>query len=275
MKPLLAAVLLPMMLCAQPPLKNTWRVTAVAGPISWPGQKIKLSLTGNSLSFTDLKTKQTIDIRDDEITQVAYSRVRFSRAQQIGGKYDNSVWPPAGMSGCNAPGCGGVLIVAMIATAVAAPMHGTSHFILLTWVDREVEQQIQFEVSKTDAEELNAHLRDLAGVRWVDVFEQEQATGREIRDHSDEAMSIEIDRDSSCGVFALPKGLYRVLVAQNNEDVTVYFFAGALELTRLRAILPAHISDNRVRSEAIDYAPGSSRISSIPWQGKSLEFTAR
>ena len=271
MKILFAAMLLPMVLGAQTSPKDAWKVTAVAGPISWPGQKIKVSLAGDELSFVDLKAKREIAIRNDQIIQVAYSRVRFSRVEQLGGKYDNSGWLPSNSPGCGDPGCGGIFLVALIAAAVAAPMHGTSHFILLTWVDREVQQQMQFEVGKSDAEALNSRLRQLAGVRWVDVDEQRQAAEKEITAHADQAIPIELDRDSWCGAFALPKGFYRVLVAPDNQNFTVYFFAGKVELTQLRGILPAQIAGD-AGDAAFDYAPDSSRIASIRWQDKSLQF---
>ena len=271
MKALLAAILLPMMVGAQTPAKSTWTVTAVAGPLSRPGQKLKVSLAGNEVTFRDAKAKREIAIRGEDITQAAYSRVRFSRAEQLGGKYDSPIWLPTNMSGCGEPGCGGLLVAALIAAAIAAPMHGTSHFILLTWVDRDVEQQMQFEVGKGDAEAVNGRLRELAGARWVDVDEQRQAAEKTIAEQGNQATAIELDRDSWCGVFALPKGSYRVLVAQGGGGATVYFFADEVELSRLRGILPAQVG-GEARPDALEYAPGSARIASIAWQGKSLEF---
>jgi hypothetical protein len=274
MKALLAALLLPMILAAQTPAKNTWTVTAVAGPISSLGQKIKLSVAGDELSFTDSKAKKAIAIRGDQITQVVSSRMRFSRAQQLGGKYDQSGWLGPNMSGCGLPGCGAVILVAIIAAAVAAPMHGTSHFILLSWFDRDVEQQIQFEVGKSDAAALNFHLRELAGDRWVDVDEQQVATEKEITEHGNQAIPIELDRDSWCGAFSLPKGSYRVLVAQGTQNPTVYFFAGNVDIPHLRGILAARAAGD-AGPEPFEYALGSARIASIRWQGKSLDFPER
>ena len=274
MKALLFAMLLPMIVGTQTPEKKTWTVTAVAGPISWPGHKIKVALAGNELSLIDPKAKREINIRGDQITQVAYSHVRFSRAEQLGGKYDNSGWPGSNLSSCSAPGCGGVLLAALIAVAIAAPMHGTSHFILLTWVDRDVEQQIQFEVGKSDAEAVNSHLRELAGIRWVNVDEQRQAMEREVRENANQAIPIELDRDSWCGGFTLPKGPYRVLVAKASDGVTVYFFAEKVEPAQLRGILPAQIAEEP-GTAAFAYEPGSLRIASIRWQGKSLQFPNR
>jgi len=272
MKALIVALLLSTALAAQTPGQSSWTIIPVAGPVGWPGHKLMLTAGQDSISFAIPKGKTLTTVPVAQITQIVSSPVRFSRSQQVvGGKTGHGTLGPYLMDSGYGPGGGAGIFLLLAALAIAAPMHGTSHYVTLTWADSGVEQQMLFEVSKSDLEPFTRQLRGILGERWIDVEEQRSRVEATVKDHQSEAVQIEFERDSWCGEFGFPKGAYRILAVLKGTEAEVYFFAGEVTFTQLRGIFHARVADP-TGTESVEYAPGAGQIVSVPWQGKRLRL---
>jgi hypothetical protein len=271
MRTLAAAVLLSTALAAQNP-PATWTVTHVAGPEGVPGQKLLLTVKRDQLSFASIHHSSRLSIPMGQITQVVYSPHRFTRDQQlVGGKYGSGTPSIPNMPGCGSPGCGGAAALFVVAWAISGTMHGSHHYVTVTWVERDVQQQMMFETSKSDRTALTEQLRQIAADRWIDVEVQRRKLEALIQEHEREAVALKLERDSECGGYALPKGEYRFLVQSSGAEADVYFFAGRVVFPQLRGIAHARAA-NMDDDGTLQYAPGSAQISSLPWRDKSLKF---
>lgn len=272
MRRLAAAVLLSAALAAQEPPATTWKVTHVAGPEGMPGQKLLLTITRDQLSFATTQHGPLLSIPTRQITQMVYSPHRFTRDQQlVGGRYGNGAPSLPNMPGCGTPGCGGAAALFVVAWALSGTMHGSRHYVTVTWVERDVQQQMVFETSKSDRAALTGQLRQIAADRWIDVEVQRRKLESLIQAHEREAVALRLDRDSECGGYALPKGDYRLLVQSSGEEADVYFFAERVVFPQLRGIAHARAADAD-DDGMLQYALGSARISSLRWRDKSLKF---
>lgn len=266
---LLPAALL-LALFAQPPsAPSTWRVTGIAGPFGFAGQKMTLTIGEDDLLLNAKKTAP-LRIPVSQIRQIVYTPERFSRAGQMvsdkRGDKPTANWAP---SGCGDPGCGGAALMFLATLAVASTMHGESHYITITWEDRGVEQEIEFEIGKDQRAVISDRLRQLAPSHWIDVVEQKHRVESLIAEHQQDALPLPIARMSLCGGYVLPSGDYRMLVAGSDSAPEIYFFSGGLNLSQLRGVFRAHASDASP-ADPIEYQPDSNRIRAIRWHDKSL-----
>jgi hypothetical protein len=253
---------------------SRWIVTMVAGSIGSPGEKMVLTLNPDSMSFatTEIKDKLTVPLA--QVKEVLYSPERFNRAVQLGGKYHGFETPYVNTFCPSRPGCGEGALTFLAIVAVSSTMHGTSHYFTLTWEDRGVQQQMQFEVSKSDWEALSTTLRDRIGNRWVDSGEQKGALDAVFADTQRSETAVEIKRDSWCGDYALRSGAYRVVTTEQGPDLAVFFFSNSVSAENLRAVLHARPAGKPIPI-GLEYAGDTGRIESIAWKGQRLVFTER
>ena len=257
-----------------PEQRSRWTVTMIAGPIGWPGEKMVLTLRPDAMSFATEKTDDNLTVPLAQVKEMRYSPERFNRAQQLGGKY-HGFEPSYDNTFCPRPAdCGAGALMFLGIVAVSSTMHGTSHYITLTWDDRGVQQQMQFEAGKSDWEALSAAMRARIGNGWVDSGEQRDALNAVLANSQRSETAVDIKRDSWCGDYALRSGAYRVVAMDQGPDVTVYFFAERVSEENLRAVLHARPSAE-ASPTGLEYAGGTGRIESIAWNGRRLVFTER
>ncbi|HKR28780.1 MAG TPA: hypothetical protein VJS11_15050 [Acidobacteriaceae bacterium] len=264
-----AALLLASLFAQEPSGPTTWRVTQIAGPFGFEGQKVSLTIGEDDLLLAAKKTPP-LRIPASQIRQIVYTPERFSRAGQLvsdkrGDKPASGFAP----TGCGEPGCGGALLFMMATLAVASTMHGQSHYITLTWEDRGVEQEIEFEIGKDQRAAISERLRKLAPKHWIDVVEQKQRVETLIAEHQQDSIPLPIAKMSVCGDYVLAPGDYRMLVAGSGSASEIYLFSGALDLSQLRGISRAHTSEASP-TDTIEYQPDSNHIRAIRWHDKSL-----
>ena len=266
MKILRLSLLYSSLLLAQAPAKGTsWKVVQLAGPIGANGSKLALTLDGTQLSLAVPKTNTRITIPADQITELVYSPVRFSRARQVFGKHDS---PSAWASG--AAGNGYAMLLGLMAAGVVSPLRGTSHFVTLTWSNGDLEQQMQFEVGKSDLDSFAQQMRALLGPRWIDIEEQQRTVEALIKDNN-QPLDVQLPRDVLCGPFVLPEGTYRALVMIHGSDAELYLFHGEVALNQLHAVVSARVTDSGCDAP-LEYAEGSNRLTALRWQQMCLRF---
>ncbi|HLJ77108.1 MAG TPA: hypothetical protein VKT75_06830 [Acidobacteriaceae bacterium] len=247
----------------------TWHVTEIAGPSGFEGQKMTLTIGEDDLLLTAKKTSP-LRIRASQIRQIVYSPERFSRAgQMVSDKRGDKPTPAFDPSGCGEPGCGGAALMFLVTLAVASTMHGQSHYITVTWEDRGVEQEIQFEIGKNQRADISEHLRQLAPNHWIDVVEQKHRVESLIAEHQQDSLPLTLAKLSACGDYVLPSGDYRMLVSGSDSAPEIYLFAGELDISQLRGVTRAHASDSPAAGP-IEYLPDTNRIHAIRWHDKSL-----
>lgn len=266
---LLPASLMLAALFAQASSPSTWHVTEIAGPSGFEGQKMALTIGEDDLILT-AKKNPPIRIPAEQIREIVYAPERFSRAGQLvsdkrGDKPTHSFAP----TGCGDPGCGGAALMFLATLAVASTMHGESHYITLTWEDRGVEQEIQFEIGKDQRAAISERLQKLAPKHWIDVVEQKRRVESLIAEHQQDTIPLPIARMSLCGSYVLPTGDYRLIVAGSEASPEVYLFAGAPSIGTLRGVTHAHAAEVSA-TDPIEYVPDTNRIRAIRWHDKSL-----
>lgn len=264
-----AALLLAAFFAQPPSSPSTWQVTEIAGPVGFEGQKMHLTIGEDDLLLT-AKKAPPLRIPASQIRQIVYAPERFSRAGQlVSDKRGDKPMPVLAPSGCGDPGCGGAALMFLVTVAVASTMHGESHYITLTWEDRGVEQEIQFEIGKEQRSAISESLRQLAPKHWIDIVEQKHRVESLIAEHQQDAVPLPIAKMSLCGDYVLPAGDYRLLVAGSDPAPEVYLFSGELNLARLRSVSRARATEASA-AEIIEYVPDTNRIRAIRWHDKSL-----
>lgn len=264
-----AALALAALFAQAPSGSSTWRVTEIAGPFGSEGQKMTLTVGEDDLLLTAKKIPP-LRIPASQIRQIVYAPERFSRAGQLvsdkRGDKSPAVLAP---SGCGDPGCGGAALMFLVTLAIASTMHGQSHYVTVTWEDRGVDQEIQFEIGKDQRAAISEHLRQLAPQHWIDVIEQKHRVESLIAEHQQDSIPVPIAKMSLCGDYVLPPGDYRMLVAGSDTAPEIYLFAGVLDLSQLRGVSRAHAS-GAASGDPIEYLPDTNRIRAIRWHDKSL-----
>jgi hypothetical protein len=270
MRPLLLLLLLSTALSAQSAPPPTWQVIYISGPMIPRTEKIRVTVYSDRLSFETKKHLPVLDISADQITDIVYSPVRFSRRQQLGG----FTGPFSTWAGCGLPGCGMAVLFQLTAVLAVSPMHGHSHFVTVDWTDHGVDQEIMFEARKNDFITLTNALRQFAGVKWLDLEAEGRRVRQEITQNREKAVPISLDRLSKVGDFDLTAGQYNVLALdRTNGNADVYFFTDRVEATAIKAVIKTE-STQSCAPTSVEYTPNTVQVAAIHLPGKTLRIPA-
>jgi len=250
-----------------------WVVTQVAGPLAMPAQKVTLAMDKEKLTFSHAKAGR-LEIPLIQVTRTVYSSTRFNRAQQMmGDKYGNRDVPlPDTSTNCWQPGCAGGGLMMLGTLLAASTMHGATHYFTVTWLDRGVEQQTEFDAGKSDWEAIALQLREQLGDRWIEVGKEQAKFEAMAKAHHIDVLSIDLEHDSWCGELNLPRGSYRLLPLERESESVVYVFAGEVSYSQFRGIVPAHVTED-AGAKGIEYAKDGEKITSLTANGKRFVFT--
>lgn len=270
MKTLLAFLLIASLSFAVEPggAEHSYKIANVVGPVVGREGDFRLRLHENVLSIVNKHTKKDLDITGAQITHVLYTTHRFSRAEQV---------PTPASGACYSDvGCGGVVMFYLAAALVMSPMHGYSHFIRITWSDRNVEQQLQFEIGKDDYQSVLEALKNFAGVKYVDLEGEARSVRDELEQNAAKAAAIKLEHASRLGDYDLAAGEYRMIALDRGEDkADVYLFPAEkntkIQPQKLKAAAKARAWDSTV-GDNITYAETTARIRSISAAGRVFSF---
>jgi hypothetical protein len=268
MRTLWPLLLLSTVLSAQAATPPTWQVIYVSGPMAPPAEKIQMTVYSDRLSFETKKHVPVLEIFADQITDVVYSPVRFSRSQQLGG----FTGPFSAWAGCGLPGCGMAVLFHLTAVLAVSPLHGHSHFVTVDWTDNGVDQEIMFEARKHDFITLTNALRQFAGVKWLDLEAEGRKVRQEITENREKAVPISIDRLSKVGDFDLTAGQYKVLALdRTNGNADVYFFTDRVEASAIKAVIRTESTQSHTPTR-LEYTPNTVQVAAIHLPGKTLRI---
>jgi hypothetical protein len=247
-------------------VKRTYKISNVSGPVAGREGDFRLRLHGDVLTIENKRTKRNLDIAGAQITHVLYTPMRFSRVDQV----------PAPSGGCYGEGCGGVVILYLAAALIVSPMHGHSHFVRITWTDRNVEQQVQFEIGKDDYQPLLESLRAFSGVKYMDLETVAHRVRGELEKNAGKALPLKLEHASRLGDYDLDSGEYRmVALDRGDHQADIYVFPAAktqkIQPENLKAAVHATVVDAQ-SADGVEYVAGTARISAICTAGQLYQF---
>jgi hypothetical protein len=270
MKSLLGFLLIASLALAVEPTgtERVYKITNVAGPVTGREGDFRLRLHENIFSIVNKRTKQNLDITAAQITHVLYTTHRFSRVDQVPAPVAGSCYSDAG--------CGGMVMFYIAAALVMAPMHGHNHFLRVTWSDRNVEQQLQFEIGKDDYQPVLDALKSFGGVKYVDLEDEARRVRSELEENAKNAATVNLEHASKLGDYDLAGGEYRLIAldrGQSQADVYVFLAekSAKIQPEKLKAAVRAVASDSAA-GDGIAYGESSARIRSICAAGRTYTF---
>ena len=242
----------------------TWKVAYVSGPLPASEAKVLLTVDSDHLSFEDKKHRELLQIAASQINDIVYSTTRFNRTKQVG--FSLSDYQYCGQ------GCGAIFLFNVAALMIAAPFHGHSHYVTVNWTDNGVDQEILFETGKNDLMGLTDALRQLRGVRWLDIEAEGRKVKAEIAQNKEKAISISLDRVSRAGDFDLPAGQYQLLVLERTPGkADAYFFTNKVDISKIKAVMRGELTSSEAPT-SIEYSPNTFQITTVHLPGKTLKF---
>jgi hypothetical protein len=258
----------------------SWTISNFRGPVLSRNTHLTLAVSKDGLTFLDKKHNPLLEIRADQVVNVASSSVAFSRAYQVGGDKTGASGIGMPMTGCGGSdvGCGGAALMYLMILAIAAPMHGRSHYVQITWNDRGVEQQLQFEASKDNYIVVVAALKEFGGTKYTDLEAEAGKLQEEIAQNVSHAFDLKLEQPSKLGEYALDPATYKVLALDREEGkADVYLFSnepsGAIDPAHIKASMRARVCECPPGS-SLDYVNGSTQIAAIQGAGKLFRFAA-
>jgi hypothetical protein len=264
----------------EPVPPHSWTVSNLRGPVLSSSSHLTLTVSKDGLTFVDKKQNPLIEIPANQVVNVASSTVEFSRAYQVGGDKTGASGIGMPMTGCGGSdvGCGGAALMYLMVLAIASPMHGRSHYVQITWNDRGVEQQLQFEASKDNYTAVAEALKAFGGTKYTDVEAQANKLQEEIAQNAGRAFALTLDRASKLGDYPLDPGTYKVLPLDRGEGkADVYLFtsepASQIAPTMIKASMPANVCECTTGT-SLDYLNGSTQIAAIQGGGKLFRFAS-
>jgi hypothetical protein len=245
-------------------LPPTWKVSYMSGALPASEAKVLLTVDSGHLTFKDKQQAELLQIAASQISTIVYSTERFRRTKQVG--FSLSDYQYCGQ------GCGGILLLNVVALMFAAPLHGHNHYLTVNWTDNGVDQAIMFETRKNDLKDLTNALRQFQGVRWLDMESEGRKLKAEIAQNREKVVSISLDRVSKAGDFDLSPGRYQVLVLERTpEKADVYFFTNKVDASKIKAVMRGDSTVSEAPT-SVEYSPNTSQITAIHLPGKTLSF---
>jgi hypothetical protein len=250
----------------QPQAERSWNISNLRAPV-FTAEHLKLQVARDQLIFTDKKHRSLLRIPSDDLLEVLYTPITFSRGKTV------AEGTPTSCVG-DQMGCGGLVLLWATTALFLMPMHGRSHFIRITWMDRNVEQQLEFEIGKNDYQPLLDKLKDFSGVKYVDLEAEGLRVRKELAQNAPHALPIHLEHPSRLGLYDLPPGEYRLVALDRGEaKADLYLFPPdtALDPASVRAVARVWLSPCD-GPDAIEYADNTPRIRRIAANGQWLSF---